>query len=474
MRIAIGGIAIESCTFSTLPSTLNDFTIVRSTDADFWDRVPFYTDFPDVEFIPVMIARALPGGPVVKADYETMKAELLNGLKALLPLDGVYLQMHGAMNVLDMDDAEGDWIQSVRQTVGADCMISASYDLHGNVSGRVFDSLDILTAYRTAPHIDYMETNERAVKLLVACLHDGIRPYKKRIPIPVGLPGEKTSTEWEPGYSIYYDEIPKPIDGNNVMDTSILVGYVWADEPRMTACAIAIGQDESAVNDAAKHLAQVYWDKRADFQFGVPAMSVDECVQNAMEDDVMPVVISDSGDNPTAGGVGDVTYFLEHALAINPPDMVYASIPDAAAVRACIDAGIGATVSLDIGGKFDYRNSKPLPINGSVKFILTPENQPDNRQVVLQSGGIQVILTEKRTPFHYVQQFHDLNIDPEAHNIIVIKVGYLVPEIKAIAKKAYLALSPGAVNQDITSLRYERIQRPCYPFDPDMTWEPTI
>jgi microcystin degradation protein MlrC len=102
-----------------------------------------------------------------------------------------------------------------------------------------------------------------------------------------------------------------------------------------------------------------------------------------------------------------------------------------------------------------------------VEFIL---NTDGNRQVVVKSGGVRIIITEKRTPFHYRQQFVALDIIPEDHALIVVKIGYLVPELKAMAQKAYLALSPGAVNQDIVRLPYERIQRPCYPFDADMQW----
>ncbi len=470
MKIAIGGIATESCTFSVLSTKLEDFRIIRPNTDDFANLYPFLKEYEDIEFVGTLSAKALPGGPVEPSAYETIQNELLSHLKEHGPFDGIYLDMHGAMNVADRDDAEGDWIVAIRDIVGDDCLISASYDLHGNVSERIMKNIDIITGFRTAPHIDYMETRERAMSLLVRCIREGIRPKKAFVKIPVGLPGEKTSTEWEPGMSIYNEIIPQ-IDGNKVMDATIQVGYVWADEPRMTACAIAIGLDEDAIQQAASHLAQVYWDRRADFEFGVPALSVDECIQQAMQDTVKPVLISDSGDNPTAGGVGDVTYFLSRALDINPKDMIYASIPDTEAVSACINAGLGNAVSLSIGGKWDTRNSQPLDVSGVVEFIKADEENP---QVILKVGGIRIILTSKRTPFHYRQQFIDLGIIPEDHDIVVVKIGYLVPELKAMAEKAYLALSVGAVNQDIVKLPYQRIGRPCYPFDPDMSWSPNV
>ena len=341
MRIAIAGIATESCTFSPLPTRLEDFRLTRANDPQFAELYPFLPEFPDVEFIGTVTAKAMPGGPVEASAYAVLKAEILERLERLRPLDGLYLDMHGAMNVSGMDDAEGDFFTAIRMALGPDCLLSACYDLHGNVSERVMSALDIITGYRTAPHIDVVQTRERAVRLLLRCLRQGNRPRKAFVKIPVSLPGEKTSTEWEPGRSTYRAIAPE-IDGERVLDATIQVGYVWADEPRMTACAIAIGKDSAAISAAARRLAQRYWDHRADFRFGVEAHSVDVCIERAMQERDQPVLISDSGDNPTAGGVGDVTYFLERALALQPPDLIYASIPDAEAVQRCLSAGLGA------------------------------------------------------------------------------------------------------------------------------------
>ncbi len=470
MKIAITGIATESCSFSPLPTRLEDFHLTSSHDPAFDELYPFLPQFTQVHIVGLLTAKAMPGGPVEPRAYTEIKDEILTGLEQQLPLDGIYLDMHGAMIVAGMDDAEGDFCAAIRALVGSDCLISASYDLHGNVSERVMANLDIITAYRTAPHMDVVETRERAVSLLVRCLREPIRPRKAFVRIPVGLPGEKTSTEWEPGRSLY-QEIPRLIDGERVMDASIQIGYVWADEPRMNACAIAIGTDPCAISQAAQRLAQRFWKHRADFRFGVQAYTVDECIRRAMNDAVHPVLISDSGDNPTAGGVGDVTGFLQRALALQPADLIYASISDREAVQACSRAGLGAEVELEIGGVLDSRHSRPLPVRGIIEFLMHDESNP---RVVLRTDGIRIILTAQRTPFHHRQQFLDLGIIPEDHQIVAVKIGYLVPELKAMARNAYLALSPGAVNQEIVSLAFKRIRRPCFPFDPDMTWTPQV
>src|SRR5215207_973294 len=160
MRIAIGGISTESCTFSPLPTRLTDFTLNRGES--FLDRYPFLSEL-DAEFVPLMWARALPGGSVEADTYRQIRDEFLTMLRENVPFDGVYLDLHGAMNVQGMDDAEGDWIASVRAAVGNECMISASFDLHGNISRREMENLDMMTAYRTAPHVDVVETRRKAL-----------------------------------------------------------------------------------------------------------------------------------------------------------------------------------------------------------------------------------------------------------------------------------------------------------------------
>ena len=173
-----------------------------------------------------------------------------------------------------------------------------------------------------------------------------------------------------------------------------------------------------------------------------------------------------------------MTYTLGRLIALDVPDAVYASIPDSAAVLKCAEVGVGAEVTVTIGGKLDTRYSEALTITGKVLFVDDISRMeygrqlPAQKQAVVQVGGVQVIITEKRTPFHFIRQFQDLGIEPTEHKIVVIKIGYLEPDLKRAAPKALLALSPGAVNQALEQLPYERISRPMFPFDADMDWTP--
>ena len=464
MRIAIAGISTESCTFSPLPTRIDDFTLNRGDS--FINRYPFLEEF-DAEFVPLLWARALPGGSVETSTYQQIKTEILNLLRTNALFDGIYLDMHGATNVQNMDDAEGDLMASIREVVGRDCLVSASFDLHGNISRREMENLDMMTAYRTAPHVDVVETRHKAVSMLIHCLKNGVRPLRAWVQIPVVLPGEKTSTEWEPGNSVYASLAESdPVSG--VLDASLLVGYVWADEPRASATAIVTGTDRETITREAARIAQRYWEARADFTFGSRAGSIDECITWALEAPETCVFISDSGDNPTAGGAGDVPLFLERLLAHNVESAVVASIADDAAVAICQAAGVGAKVDLSLGGKLDPRTSQPLPVHGRVLHIEPSQNT----EIVVQIGAVKAIITQRRRPYHFIADFQRVGIEPLQHKIVVVKIGYLEPDLKRAAPLALLALSPGAVDQAIERLPFQRIQRPIYPLDKDMTWEP--
>src|SRR6202165_736263 len=173
-RIAYGGIGIECSTYSHIRARMEDFTILRGREADENARFLYLKKRYDVTFMPTLVASAVPGGPVAKDAYDKIKEEFLDRLRALLPLDGLYLPMHGAMFVEGMQDAEGDWYEAARKVVGPACLMSASYDLHGNISHRIIDTLDMLSAFRTAPHIDREETMLRATDMLLHCLREKI------------------------------------------------------------------------------------------------------------------------------------------------------------------------------------------------------------------------------------------------------------------------------------------------------------
>ena len=476
MRIAIAGIATESSSFSPFLTRYEDFKLRRAEEICSLELYPFLESLPaDVELLPLLQARAIPGGRVEASAYARLKAEFLERLEQALPLDGLYLDMHGAMMVEGLDDAEGDWYAAARACVGDRCLIAASYDLHGNLSPRITATLDLLSAYRTAPHIDVVETKTRTFSLLYQCLRQQLRPTLLWLPIPALLPGERSSTEVEPARSLYA-ALDQAHNIPGVLDASLLVGYVWADEPRMCASAVVIAEPPASAAAQAylQQLGESYWQARQQCDFIMPAASITTSLQRIQDAQLHalnkhPVVLSDSGDNPTAGGVGDrvdVLRALQDFPALRPALVV--GIADPAATAACYQAGVGADISLSVGAALAPQQAEALQLRGQVRQLADAEGQ--EQQAVLHSDGIDIVLCGRRRPFHYLADFRLLGLEPQHYALIVVKMGYLVPEIRQLASSSYLALSPGAVDQDVAALPYQRRPRPLYPHDADAVW----
>jgi microcystin degradation protein MlrC len=471
-RVGIGGIATESCTFSPLNTTIDDFTIWRGDGMqEIYPYLPawIWRDRDDIAFIPCLKAWATPGGQVTSDAYAEMKAELLERIEAALPLDGFFLDIHGAMSVLGLDDAEGDLATAIRALVGPDCVISAGMDLHGNITEQLVSQVDVFTCYRHAPHIDALETKERAVAHLVHLLDTGIRPHRAFVRIPVMLPGERTSTVVEPGRSVY-GRLAESDGVAGVIDPSLWVGYVWADQPRTNAAVVVTGTDVVAISREAERIARRYWDARHDFSFEVPTGDPDWAIDEALKLDQTAVFISDAGDNITAGGAGDSPFMISRLLTrkeftSGARTAIVAAIPNTEAVRVCIEAGVGSEVTVSIGGMLDPVNGVPLDLRGTVSAIQRDDPEGGDTAVV-RCGGIRVAVTSRRKVFFHRSDFEAVGLDVDAHHLTVVKVGYLFPDQRAMASAAFMALSPGAVNLDIPSLPYHRVQRPIYPLDP--------
>jgi microcystin degradation protein MlrC len=470
MHFAFGGIHIECSTYSRIRTRMEDFKIFSGEDLANAPQFGFLRAYPH-RFSPTLYARAVPGGPVERSTYDTLKDRFLRSLERLMPLDGVYLPMHGALYVDGMEDAEGDWISAAREIVGDECLICASYDLHGNLSRRIIDNLDMLSAYRTAPHIDVEETMRRASDLLVHCATMQVQPALVWVPVPVLLPGERTSTEDEPAKGLYA-RLPGVNRKPGVLDASLLVGYVWADEPRATASVVLTGTDPALLEEEAKRLAQQYWDAREDFKFGVPVGTIAELIDQALRLTTQPVILADSGDNPTGGGVGDRAEVLEELLRRGFENALGAGIADLPATELCYQQAPGSRLSLHIGATLDPKGSRPIAVEAEVLFLL-PTESPRERCAVVRIAGVTVVLTASRRPFHNIQDFVALGLHPANFKLLAVKSGYLSPELAPLAQPALMALSEGCILQDLERLPANRFRPPTFPFDRFFSWQPS-
>ncbi|MFC8514601.1 M81 family metallopeptidase [Streptomyces sp. NPDC057257] len=473
--IAIAGLGIESSTFSPARTETPAFHPLRGDEI--LSRYQFLapgTELHDAaHWRGALVGKALPGGTVTAAAYAELTAELLDRLGRLGRIDGLWYDIHGAMTVEGLDDAEAQLLARIREVIGPDPLVSTSMDLHGNVSRELVHQSDLITCYRMAPHEDAMDTKERAARNLVDLLTTGApRPVKAWIPVPVLLAGEQTSTRIEPAKSVYaaVDEVEAT---EGVTDAAIWVGYAWADEPRNRAAVVVTGPSQEAVTSGAERLANRFWAARRDFAFVAPTGTLDDCLDAALASTARPYFVSDTGDNPTAGGAGDVTWGLQQVLARpefkdeDGPTVIYASLPGPAAVDAAVAAGVGATVTVTAGAEVDDRHAGPLTLTGVVHAIRHGDRDAET-EVVLRVGSVHVILTRLRKPYHHEHDFTDLDLSPRQADVVIVKIGYLEPELFAMAADWKMALTPGGVDQNLTRLGHHRIRRPMFPFDPDM------
>lgn len=475
-RIAIAGLAIESSTFS--PAVTHEEAFHARVGDTILTSYPFLAQdsagYKRAQWFPILIGRSLPGGIVSREAYESLMTKMLDGLRKNLPYDGVFFDIHGAMSVVGLDDPEGDMIVRIREVVGYKTIISTSMDLHGNVSWRLAQNSDLITCYRMAPHEDAVQSDKRAVDNLLSRLETGKGkpPYKAYIPVPILLPGEKTSTRVDPGKSLYAKVAPVAAQ-EGIVDAAIWIGYAWGDEPRNHAVVMVTGDDKDKVTSTAESLAASFWKVRNEFEFIAPVASLKESLDKAVASEKHPFMISDMGDNPTAGGAGDVTWTLKEILARpefkteKGPSLIYASIPGPEFVEKAMKAGVGGKVDGEAGAAVDHRYSPPVRLQGIVKAIEHGDQHAET-EVVVQIGSVNVIVTKKRKPYHREVDFTRLGLNPRETDIVVVKLGYLVPELYDMRADWIMALTPGGVDQDLERLTFKRIQRPMFPFDKDM------
>jgi len=472
MRIAVGGFHIEASNYNPARSHAEDFRIVRGQDLLAAPAFQFLSEF-DAQFLPTFYGRAVPGAPMAPETYAAFKGEIIERILAAGPIDGVYLCMHGATFVAGMEDAEADFMGAVRAAVGPDMPISVSYDLHANVSQGVIDAIDMFTAYRTAPHIDAIDTQRRAVTMLIRAIETGEKPGVCWAKIPVVLPGERTATTDEPAKGLYAQLGPIEAANPGIWDAALMVGYIWADEPRVTAAAIMTGTDRAAMEAAAAGLAADYWAERDNFEFGSKVGSIAETIGWALAADTAPVVLADSGDNPTAGGASDRAEVLGELIARGATDVQVVAITDRPSTEAAYAAGPGAKLKLSIGATLHPAGSSPVEVQAEVIKIVATD-VPAEREALLRIGGIDLVVCARRRPYHTFDDFARLGLDPRAAKIVVVKSGYLSPELQGIANPSLMALSPGIVDQDVDRLPRNRTSRPLYPLDLDFSFTPTV
>ncbi len=487
-RILVGGLHHESDTFNPIITSKSDIWVRRSEELFKGEREDSISGAihallsAGYEVVPTLIARAVPNGEWDSEYYFKLKSEMLDKIKESLPLDAICLSLHGSMRVHGIGEAEGDILESIR-LICPDIPIFSSLDMHATITDRMLKNANGFVGYKCAPHTDTYQTGEHAARLVIECLEEKLSPKMAAVHIPMLVAGEQSETSVEPMkslISILRDYEKRP----DVMAASYLLGFPWADTEENGVTALVVTKKSQDDADRyAKELASIFWDSREKFHFYNETYEPNECLEKANESiksGVWPVVISDSGDNPTAGSSQDVTNFLKRILAhsdlskLSPP-LVYQAFYDPDIVKKAFDVGVGAYVKGSLGAKFDTVTSTPLDINAKVISLKKEWSGAQNKDLaLLDVDGIYVIVTSGHVGCYDPDMMRVLGIKPEECKCIVVKLGYLEPEIRSIAKRSMMALTDGSTNEVFSRLHYKRLKRPIYPLDSDKGLEPEL
>jgi microcystin degradation protein MlrC len=480
MRIAICGIYGECSTFSHDVMRESIFEVLSGDEllAHYeWDE-RLGADVSDVEWVPLTRAHTGAGGPVDPDFYDTIHERVAAELAAAGPLDGVYLDMHGALKVLGRDHAEERFVGMVREIVGDDAVLGMSMDPHGNFSRELAELVDVVAVYRHAPHIDRLQTRDRAVRNLLSTVRRGIRPLKAWVRVPVLLPGERTSTLFEPATSVFGSLEPE-IAEHGLLDAGLWCGFPWADEDRNAAAALALGDDAQTVLASAERVARRYWDARADFGITSPHHGTwDEALDFALSGPPTPVYLSDAGDNVTAGGSGDLTFALTRTLEradvrASGLRFLFAGLVDAPTLTAAVEAGVGGVLERAIGAVVDQRYAPAVPGRWRVVELIDGVYGEGIVGAVLTDGTVSVSVQSHRQRFvgatdPATPAFAMLGLaftDISGYDVVVVKNGYLFPNQREMSGSEFMAFTPGGTDLDFDRLEFRQVWRPMFPLD---------
>ena len=444
-KIAIGGISTECSSYSPLYQKKDDFQSIQGQAL--LDLIDFpFSEF-DIKPYPLFFNKSVPGGPIDREYFTQIKYQFIEDIHSLGDLDGVLLLMHGAMYVDGIEDPEGEWIASVRKEVGPKCIISVSFDLHGQMTNQIISNIDAFAAFKTAPHIDVKETYQRSSMMLCKALNENYRPYVLWSAIPVLVSGEMSSTFVEPCQSIY-ESLDLYNQESNILDCNLMIGYVWADTKRATASSIVTCTNEKSGAIICKSIANLYWDNRKKLNYGMKSGDIHSALEFCQDDFS---IIADSGDNPTAGGVGDRADILKVILEADSKETLIAGI----ASKSAYDE-LKKGKQFTIGGTFG---------GGGPSLILTADSVYfQNQCAIVKVNKTTIVVTKLRRPFHKLKDFNDLKINLRSFQLLIVKSGYLSPDLENLSVPSFMVLSDGAVNQDLSSIPNKQRNRNIYPF----------
>ena len=467
MRIAIGSLQCEGNSLTPVFTKREDFDYAAGEAMFEKIKIMDFVREHNIEVVPTIYAHALPGGPVIKEDFLSLVDEIVDGIPTE-GIDGVWLYLHGAMCVQDIGSGEAYLMKKVREKIGFDIPVSLAMDFHADNTDEIVKLCNCMTAFRTAPHRDHKETQIRAMKALVTCIDKDILPQPQIARANVVICGDIVQTDLQPlrGIMEAAEEMEKTIPG--MLSVQVFNGQPWIDEPYMGPNFVVTHEHDNALAlECAEKLARMFYDARYDFKFLIEAVEPEEAIRRAMNAEEKQVFLSDSGDNTTGGAAGDNAYMLNRLIKLGAKNVLLAGIMDQEACDACYAAEIGDTLTVKVGGSL-AEDSEEATITGKLVHkgdILSYHGDNGGPSATLDCGDITVVITRNRASMCRPDIFESINLDYSPFKIVVVKLGYLFPELAAQAERAILAFTPGATTERLEDMHMKNIRRPMYPLD---------
>lgn len=479
MRILIGSLSHESNSFNPDQMRLEHFApIYRGREVlDFLAEglpTPLLGIYNVVksygaEVVPTIYARATPGGLVSLEAYQALKDALLQEVRGAGRLDGICLHLHGSMTVAGLGDAEGDLLTEIRKIVGEDLPIVTSLDMHATITPTMMEKADAFVGFRTAPHVDTMETGERAAKLLMESLTGGYRLSMRGVGLPLLVSGEQSESAKPPMNALLarVEELEREPE---ILSASLLLGFPWVDVSFNQGTALVVTKDNPKLaQEKAEALAVEFWSKLDQFKFTTEAYPFEEALDAALKQERGPVCIADCGDNPGAGGSQNIVYPLKVMLDRGLENILFGAIADAQAYQLCLAKEVGTNFELSFGRLSIEPDAPPFTAAATLLCRGMLGRMP---AVAVRIAGIDVIISQDRIMMLDPKDVEQLGLEPEKYRLLVLKSGYLDPKYEAIASYGLLALTPGYTNQNFKELNYTKLTRPMYPLDQGFTYNP--
>jgi microcystin degradation protein MlrC len=477
VKIFAGGIATETNTFSPFLTGLEDFLILRGKDVSLGNIEHSSLDLSQVwgrqalargdTFVFGLNAWAEPGGPTVRAAYEALREELLEDLRAAMPVDIVLLMLHGAMVAQGYDDCEEDLIRRTRQIVGAAAVIGVELDLHCHLSESKIAAADLIITYKEYPHVDINERARELFDLAVATKTGRVVPrmalFECRM---VGLyPTTRTPMRG------FIDAMKKAEAHGRILSVSFGHGFQFSDLPHVGAKVLVIAdQDQTLAEQAAREFGAQVYGLRGEIGFESLSLPLEVALSRAMAAKKTPVVVADQSDNCGGGAPGDATYALRWLLDHDAQDAAMAIFYDPVVVGIARRAGPGARLPIRFGGKMGPTSGAPLDLEVTVLGVLerydhefpqssgNPLRHPCGDVVALRCRGIDIVVSSERCQCFAPSIFSDLGIDPKTRRLLVVKsVQHFHAAFVPIAGEVIYMAAPGAVAPDPRLIPYRRL-----------------